>query len=92
VRLPHCLAYVPLLIAVRVGAVIAREVVKHAEARHGFLLLPCRWVVERSFAWASRFRRLARDDERLPQTGTGSHFVSFACLMLAHFIHPLSSP
>jgi transposase len=38
--------------------------------------------VERSFAWAARFRRLARDYERLPTTVAGLHFVAFACLML----------
>jgi len=45
-------------------------------------LLPRRWVVERSFAWASRFRRLARDYERLAETLAALHFVVFACLML----------
>lgn len=40
-------------------------VVKLPEAGKGFVLLPKRWVVERSFAWAARFRRLARDYERL---------------------------
>jgi transposase len=40
-------------------------VVKLAEAKRGFVLLPRRWVVERSFGWLSRFRRLARDYERL---------------------------
>src|SRR5215216_6050015 len=44
------------------------EVVKHPQAKRGFVLLPRRWVVERSFAWAARFRRLARDYERLPST------------------------
>jgi transposase len=39
-------------------------------------------VVERSFAWASRFRRLARDYERLPATVAGLHFAAFAILML----------
>ena len=34
------------------------EVVKLPEAKRGFVLLPRRWVVERSFAWTSRFRRL----------------------------------
>jgi len=57
-------------------------VVKLEEAKRGFVLLPRRWVVERSFAWASRFRRLARDYERLPQTLAGLHFVVFAILML----------
>jgi transposase len=62
------------------------EVVKLPEAKRGFVLLPRRWVVERSFAWAARFRRLARDYERLPTTLAGLHFVAFACLMLARVI------
>ena len=61
---------------------IRLEVVKHAEAKRGFVLLPRRWVAERSFAWATRFRRLARDYERLPETLAGLHFVAFAGLML----------
>ena len=43
-------------------------------------------MVERSFAWAARFRRLARDDERLPETVAGLHFVAFACLMLHRLV------
>jgi transposase len=62
---------------------IRLEVVKHSEAKRGFVLLPRRWVVERSFAWAARFRRLARDYERLPQTLAGLHFIAFACLLLS---------
>ncbi len=57
-------------------------VVKLEEAKRGFVLLPKRWVVERSFAWAARFRRLAKDYERLPETVAGLHFLAFACLML----------
>lgn len=57
-------------------------VVKHTEAKKGFILLPRRWVVERSFAWAARFRRLARDYERLAETLAGLHFVAFVCIML----------
>ncbi len=44
---------------------IQLEVVKLPQAKKGFVLLPRRWVVERSFAWTGRFRRLARDYERL---------------------------
>jgi transposase len=58
------------------------EVVKLPEAKRGFVLLPRRWVVERSFAWAARFRRLARDYERLAATLVGLHYVAFVCLML----------
>lgn len=61
---------------------IRLEVIKHPEAKRGFVLLPRRWVVERSFAWLARFRRLARDYERLPQTVKGLHFLVFVCLLL----------
>jgi len=58
------------------------EVVKLPKAKKGFVLLPRRWVVERSFGWLNRFRRLARDYERLAETLKGMHFIAFACLML----------
>ena len=61
---------------------IRLEVVKREEAKRGFALLPRRWVVERDFAWSSRFRRLVKDYERLPETVAGLHFVAFACLFL----------
>lgn len=64
---------------------IKLEVVKLPEAKKGFVLLPRRWVVERSFAWAGRFRRLARDYERLEETLVGLHLVAFAILMLQRF-------
>src|SRR5207302_850952 len=65
---------------------IRLEVVKLPEAKRGFVLLPRRWVVERSFAWTTRFRRLVRDYERLPATLAGLHLVVFACLMLHHWM------
>jgi transposase len=61
---------------------ITLEVVKLPRAKRGFVLLPRRWVVERSFAWLARFRRLARDYERLAHTLRGLHLVAFACVML----------
>ena len=61
---------------------IRLEVVKLPAAKRGFVLLPRRWVVERSFAWATRFRRLARDYERLHTTLEGFHYVAFALLAL----------
>jgi transposase len=57
-------------------------VVKHTEAKRGFVLLPRRWVVERSFAGSARFRRLARDYERLADTLAGMHFLAFVFVML----------
>ena len=58
------------------------EVVKLPEAKRGFVLLPRRWVVERSLGWAARFRRLAKDYERLTTTLEGMHYVAFSFLML----------
>jgi len=60
--------------------------VKLPAARRGFVLLPRRWVVERSFAWLTRFRRLVRDYERLPETVAGLHFLAFAMLLLKRFV------
>jgi transposase len=65
---------------------ICLEVVKLPEAKRGFVLLPRRWVVERSFAWLARFRRLARDYERLPETLAGLHYLAFAVLLLSRLM------
>ena len=65
---------------------IRLEVVKLPEARKGFVLLPRRWVVERSFAWLSRFRRLAKDYERLPETVAGLHLVACSVLMFGRLM------
>lgn len=65
---------------------IRLEAVKLPTAKRGFVLLPRRWVVERSFAWVARFRRLARDYERLAESLAGLHFVAFAILMAHRFV------
>jgi transposase len=70
---------------------IRLEVVKHKEAKRGFVLLPRRWVVERDFAWASRFRRLVKDYERLPKTVAGLHLVAFACIFVQQAVGFLSA-
>ncbi|MGB8029853.1 MAG: IS5 family transposase [Terracidiphilus sp.] len=72
------------------GHGIQLEVVKHTQAKRSFVLLPRRWVVERSFAWAARFRRLARGYERLATTLGAFHFLAFACLMIAHLCRLLA--
>jgi transposase len=63
------------------------QVVKLPDVKRGFVLLPRRWVVERSFGWLARFRRLSRDYERLPKTLIGIHFLIFAGLLLARFLN-----
>lgn len=65
---------------------IQLEVIKLPQAKRGYVLLPRRTVVERSFAWTARFRRLVRDDERLPTTLAGLLLIVFACLMLHQWI------
>ena len=65
-------------------------VVKLAEAKRGFVLLPRRWVVERSFAWLARFRRLARDSERLPSTLAGLHWLAFSYLLVSNLFKTLA--
>ena len=65
---------------------VGLEVVSLPEAKKGFVLLPRRWVVERSFAWLARCRRLARDYERLSTTLAGLHFVAFAMLLLTRLL------
>jgi transposase len=67
------------------------HVIKRPEGERGFVLLPRRWVVERSFGWMSRFRRLARDYERLSSSLAGLHFVAFASLMLRRLVELLSA-
>jgi transposase len=65
---------------------IELSVVKLPQAKKGFVLLPRRWVVERSFAWLARFRRLAKDYERLASTLAGMHLAAFVCVMLARLM------
>ena len=62
------------------------EVVKLSETKHGFVLLPRRWAVERSEGWMARFCRLARDYEQLAQTLKGLHVVAFAIHMLSQLM------
>ncbi|WP_437186802.1 IS5 family transposase [Planctomicrobium sp. SH668] len=60
------------------------RVVKLPYAKKGFVLLPRRWVVERTFAWLGRSRRLARDYERLAEVLAGWHWVAMVTLLLKY--------
>ena len=62
------------------------QVVSLPQAKKGFVLLPRHWVVERSFAWTARCRRLACDYERFSTTLAGLRFVAFAVLMLTRLL------
>jgi transposase len=70
---------------------IRLEVVKHTEAKRGFVLLPRRWVVERTFGWLGRFRRLARDYERLAKVLAGWHWLAFIGVLLKQVVVGIQS-
>jgi transposase len=59
------------------------QVVKLPEAKRGFVLLPKRWVVERSFAWSTRCRKLVKDYERYAKTLADLHVAAIAWIMFA---------
>ena len=69
--------------ALRPDRPIRIEVVKRGEDAKGFEVLPRRWVVERSFGWLNKHRRLSKDYERLPATSEAMIRVAFIRLMLS---------
>jgi putative transposase len=58
------------------------EVIKRTEETVGFVVLPRRWVVERTFAWLGRYRRLSKDYEQLPETSEAMIYVAMVRIML----------
>lgn len=62
---------------------IELEIVKRTDDAKGFVVLPRRWVVERTFAWLSFHRRLSKDYEYLPETSEAFIRISMIRLMLA---------
>jgi len=58
------------------------EVVKRSDDVEGFVVLPRRWVVERTFGWLVRFRRLSRDYEELPETSESMIYAAMVRIML----------
>ena len=63
------------------------EIVKRPEGTKGFLLLPRRWVVERTFGWLGRYRRLSKDYEYLTQTSETMIYVAMIRLMVHRLAH-----
>jgi putative transposase len=57
------------------------EIVKRTDDMTGFHVLPRRWVVERTFGWLNRWRRLSKDYEQLPQTSEAMIYATMSLVM-----------
>jgi transposase len=64
------------------------EIVKRPEGLHTFQVLPRRWVVERTLAWITSYRRCARDYERLPATHEAAVHWAMITLMTRRLARP----
>jgi transposase len=84
-------AYQGTIFATAIGAILPSlhiEIVKRSDRAKGFVILPKRWIVERSIAWLNRCRRLAKDWENLNRTALAFlHFASIR-LMLRKLCNP----
>ena len=84
-------AYQGTIFATAIGAILPSlhiEIIKRSDRAKGFVILPKRWIVERSFAWLNRCRRLAKDWENLNRTALAFlHFASIR-LMLRKLCNP----
>ena len=67
------------------------EIVERSSTAVGFEVLPKRWIVERTFAWLSRFRRLARDFERYARTVAAFIHLAMIRIMLQRLVASSSS-
>lgn len=58
------------------------DIVRRPKGMEGFQVLPRRWVVERTFGWLGRYRRLSKDYEELPETSEAMVYVAMIHLMV----------
>ena len=68
------------------------QMVKRTDAPKGVQVLPRRWLVERTFAWLGRYRRLSKDYEALPSSSAARIYMAMSCLMLPRLAAPYSFP
>ena len=78
----HCLAALALVL----------QIVKRSDDRRGFVVLPKRWIVERTNAWLMRTRRLARDYERRTTSAEAMVHWSMILLMTRRLARPHPQP
>jgi len=72
----------------KIMAQVNVEIVKRSDQAKGFIVLPKRWVVERTFAWLGRCRRLAKDWENLNRSGLAFLRLASIRLMLRKLCNP----
>lgn len=75
-----------LLVWVKLNFRFILEVVLRSDEQSGFVILPRRWVVERTFAWLSNNRRLSKDYERYCQTSETFIYLAMTRLMLRRLV------
>jgi putative transposase len=63
------------------------EIVRRPEGAEGFVLLPKRWIVERTFGWFGRYRRLSKDYEGTCESSEGCIYAAMINRMV-HLLHP----
>lgn len=63
------------------------EIVKRSKEQRGFVVLPRRWVVERTFGWLGRYRRLSKDYEEVPASSEAVILIAMINLMV-HRLEP----
>jgi putative transposase len=63
-------------------------IVRRIAGTTGFVVLPKRWIVERTLGWLGRCRRLSRDYEELPEVSEAMVTLAMIRLMLHRFVHP----
>ncbi len=67
------------------------EIVKRADGQTGFVVQPKRWIVERTFGWLNRSRRLSKDYERQTETSEAWVYAAMTRLMLRRLTRPISA-
>ena len=72
----------------KIMAQVNVEIVKRSDQAKAFVVLPRRWVVERTFAWLSRCRRLAKDWENLNRKALAFLLLASIRLMLRKLCNP----